>query len=49
MNVLLKFLIYNMKTIDGNKDSGVKLIKYLVSKEVKSQKICPEQDKEQVA
>ena len=41
LEILLKFLIYNLKTVDGTKDSAVKLIEKMKYEKIKSLSICP--------
>jgi hypothetical protein len=41
MEKVLKFLIYNMKTLDGSKNSALKLIKAMREEKVKQLYVCP--------
>ena len=41
MERIIKFLIYNLKTVDGTKDSAVKLIEKMKYEKIKSLSICP--------
>ena len=41
MEKVIKFLIYNLKTVDGTKDSAVKLIEKMKDEKIKSLSLCP--------
>ena len=41
MEKVIKFLIYNLKTLDGTKDSAVNLIEKMKYEKIKSLSVCP--------